>query len=179
MKCLIPSFLLFCIHVCFTCAKCDDCDNVVLFTPKDNNFNYSFIGIEANKFSFEVEATNDIHIGLFSTPSTDPPWYEFVIGGWGNAKSVIRKDKVLYPYLMDNDVVTSLTPGIVQTKIPNKMWVRFNKHTISAGFQGEDALISFRDVKPIPKITYVGFHVGFGSNGKWKINIPRVRDERR
>ena len=42
---------------------------------------------------FEVQASNDVHIGLSPIAGDADPMYEIVIGGWGNAQSVIRRCK--------------------------------------------------------------------------------------
>ncbi|CAH0559908.1 unnamed protein product [Brassicogethes aeneus] len=146
-----------------------------LFTPKENSFNYTFLGIDSDHFSFEVEATNDVHVGLFSKPEATPPWYEIVIGGWGNTKSVLRKDKQdEHGYI----VVESQSFGILDKNKPNKLWVRMTRNTIACGFRGEaDPFISWWEKGNLPRITYVGFHTGFGSTGKWKVLLPKLSEE--
>ncbi|CAH0559909.1 unnamed protein product [Brassicogethes aeneus] len=168
---VVVSFLLICVHTCYSA----DSETLLLFTPKENSFNYTFLGLDSDHFSFEVEATNDVHVGLFTKTEATPPWYEIVIGGWSNTKSVIRKDKTdEHGYI----VVTSQTLGILDPKKPNKFWVRISKRTIACGFKGDpDPFIAWRESDALPDITYVGFHTGFGSTGKWKVRIPRLYDE--
>jgi len=58
-------------------------------TSSTGSGNYILITPEINDSSFElmIQATNDIHVKL-----VDVHEYEIVLGGWGNTKSVIRKN---------------------------------------------------------------------------------------
>ncbi|CAH0549377.1 unnamed protein product [Brassicogethes aeneus] len=136
-----------------------------LFTAKESIPKYIFIGTKHNNFSFEIQAKNDVHVGLFTVPEPIPPWYEIVIGSLNNTQSLIRKDKVGF----GSEVVTSNTSGVLDLKKWNKFWVRFSKNTIALGMQQEiDPFISWRDCNGLPD-----------TNGTWKINIPIKKDPKK
>ena len=62
-----------------------------LITP--NRYSYKQLGPMINTLNnivFEVTAKNDAHIALGETTGQNDKHYEIVIGGWGNAASVIR-----------------------------------------------------------------------------------------
>lgn len=108
--------------------------------------------------------------------------YEIFIGGWGNSKTVIRKNRqspkkaFFYSDINPNwcfrtkpDVAEVPTPGILTDQDFRGFWVRWENGTISAGNEGEAApFISFTDYENVP-IEYVGYCTGWGARGTWVI----------
>lgn len=86
-----------------------------------------------------------------------------MIGGWGNAKSVIRKNRT------KPDKVEIESPGILNGGEYRGFWVRWDSGIISAGREGEAIpFISWSDPEPFP-VYYVGVCTGWGATGSWKI----------
>lgn len=86
-----------------------------------------------------------------------------MIGGWGNTKSVIRKNKA------KPDKVEVETPGIVNGGEFRSFWIRWDGGIVSAGREGETIpFISWADPEPFP-IGFVGVCTGWGASGTWKI----------
>lgn len=69
------------------------------------NYNYSqvFTNTKNNRAEFRVKASNDIHI-MIKTNRFRNLEYEIVLGGWGNTKSIIRRNGI--------EIVERITPGI-------------------------------------------------------------------
>jgi hypothetical protein len=53
------------------------------------NWNIAEKGVRTIKF--DAQANNDIHVSFSNSLGTTVPMYEIVIGGWGNTKSVVRR----------------------------------------------------------------------------------------
>lgn len=89
--------------------------------------------------------------------------FQIFIGGWSNAKSVIRKNRT------KPDVVEIETPGILSGSEFRGFWVRWDSGIISAGREGEAIpFISWTDPEPFP-VAFVGVCTGWGATGTWKI----------
>lgn len=69
------------------------------------NYQYSpvFTNTASNKLSFRIKAKNDIHV-MIKTNRFRNLEYEVVLGGWGNTKSVIRRNGL--------EIAYRITPGI-------------------------------------------------------------------
>ncbi|CAH2102819.1 unnamed protein product [Euphydryas editha] len=96
-------------------------------------------------------------------PQESDPMYEVFIGGWGNTKSVIRRNRT------KPDKVEIETPGILNAGEFRGFWVRWDSGIVSAGREGESIpFISWSDPEPFP-IAFVGVCTGWGATGTWKI----------
>ena len=62
----------------------------------------------SKSITFTVQASNDVHIGFMCNACNE--FYEIVIGGWANTKSVIRKKPV--HTLHGHARASASTPGI-------------------------------------------------------------------
>ncbi|XP_049825376.1 uncharacterized protein LOC126266174 [Aethina tumida] len=135
------------------------------FTP--DNTAYNFIRNHGTELYFKVHASNDAHIGLFSVPHMKNPWYEIVIGGWANSKSVIRKNKQDEHGFI---VMSSNTRNILDPTRFIGFSVRFHNRTIDVTREDEEKpFITWSDTVNIANISYIGIHTGFGSTGNWII----------
>ena len=59
-----------------------------------NSGRYDQMGIQVGydkTVIFELDASNDGHVGFFTAARSYKAMYEIVISGWGNTKSVIRR----------------------------------------------------------------------------------------
>lgn len=59
----------------------------------EDKLEYSWFPAGATGVVFRVKAAHDAHIALTTTESESDPMIEVFIGGWSNAKSVIRKNR--------------------------------------------------------------------------------------
>lgn len=132
----------------------------------EDNLQYQFYPVSSGSVQFKVRAANDAHVALTMGPQETEPMYEVMIGGWGNAKSVIRRNKT------KPDKVEIETPNILNGGEFRGFWIRWDSGIISAGREGEAIpFISWSDPEPFP-IHYVGVCTGWGATGTWKIEVP-------
>lgn len=133
----------------------------------DDKLEYNFFPNNTGFCQFRVRANNDAHVALTLGACESDPMYEIFIGGWNNAKSVIRKNR------QKPDVAEVPTPGILNGGEFRGFWVRWYNGTISAGREGEgEPFISFSDGEQLP-IAYVGVCTGWGAHGSWIIEAPQ------
>lgn len=80
---------------------------------------YKFYPVAGGVFNFKIRAPNDAHLALTSGPSESDPMLEVFLGGWGNTKSVIRRNRT------KPDVVEVETPNILNAGEFRGFWVRW------------------------------------------------------
>ncbi|KOB75137.1 Farnesoic acid O-methyltransferase, partial [Operophtera brumata] len=133
-----------------------------------NSHQYKFYPVKGC-LEFKVRATKDAHIAFTSGPQATEPITELIIGGWGNTKSVIRRNK---KKLIK---VEKETINILDSDDFRGFWVQWRGSTISVGHENEtESFLSWTDPEPFP-INFVGLYTGLGCTGSWKIeaaNIP-------
>ncbi|XP_014366080.2 uncharacterized protein LOC106716925 isoform X1 [Papilio machaon] len=135
----------------------------VMDVSTPDNLQYQFFPVSSGVVQFKVRTPNDAHVALTMAPQDSEPIYEIMIGGWGNTKSVIRKNKTR------PDKVEIETPGIVNGGEFRGFWVRWDGGVVSAGREGESIpFISWADPEPFP-VAFVGVCTGWGATGTWKI----------
>lgn len=133
----------------------------------DDKLEYNFFPNSSGSVQFRVRAANDAHLALTTSASESDPMYEIFLGGWGNQKSIIRKNR------SKPDVAEAETGGILSADEFRGFWVRWNAGTISAGREGDSRpFLTFSDSEHVP-ISYVGVCTGWGANGSWIIEQPR------
>ncbi|XP_014366081.2 uncharacterized protein LOC106716925 isoform X2 [Papilio machaon] len=137
----------------------------VMDVSTPDNLQYQFFPVSSGVVQFKVRTPNDAHVALTMAPQDSEPIYEIMIGGWGNTKSVIRKNKTR------PDKVEIETPGIVNGGEFRGFWVRWDGGVVSAGREGESIpFISWADPEPFP-VAFVGVCTGWGATGTWKIEV--------
>lgn len=136
--------------------------SIELNTP--DKLEYQFQPVNGGVFSFKVRAPNDAHIALTSSPVEENPMYEVFLGGWGNTKSVIRKDR------QKPDVVEQATPDILSANEYRGFWIRWYDNSITVGREGEAGAFMFYDADHSLSINYVGICTGWGAQGSWIID---------
>ena len=136
--------------------------DIELNTP--DRLEYTFFPNDCGYVRFKVRAPNDAHIALTTTAAEHDPMYEIFIGGWGNQRSVIRKNRT------KPDRAEVPTPNILNAGEFRSFWVRWDNSTISCGCENNaQPFISWSDPERIP-IRYVGVCTGWGASGSWIIN---------
>lgn len=138
--------------------------NIELFT--EDKLEYSFFPNNSGFLQFRVKAPHDAHIALCSQAAEVDPMYEIFIGGWGNTKSIIRKNRT------KPEVAEVPTPNILSDAESRGFWVRWDNNTVTVGREGEPApFLSWADYETIG-IEYVGVCTGWGATGNWVIQPP-------
>ncbi|XP_023289355.1 uncharacterized protein LOC105697458 isoform X2 [Orussus abietinus] len=132
----------------------------------EDKLEYNFYPVSSGQVQFRIKAPNDAHIALTTGPNEGDPMYEVFIGGWGNAKSVIRKNRT------KPEVAEAETPGILSADELRGFWIRWQDGTIRVGKEGEASpFLSYSDPEPFG-IGYFGVCTGWGASGEWLIEDP-------
>lgn len=117
--------------------------------------------------NFKVRAPNDAHLALAGSPNDAEPIIEVFLGGWGNTKSVIRRNKTK-PEKAEN-----ATPNILNAGEYRGFWIRVQDGVITVGNEGEvAAFLSWQDPEPF-YVNFVGVCTGWGASGSWIIEGRR------
>lgn len=113
---------------------------------------------------FYVRACNDAHIGLFkSRPSPKiNSFYEIVIGGWGNTKSVIRDRRQRKPKVEHNG-------NMLNCNVYRQFWISWQGQRLKVGQGNELYKKTFMELNMRFNydVRYVAITTGFGSEGNW------------
>ncbi|XP_076284163.1 uncharacterized protein LOC143210832 isoform X1 [Lasioglossum baleicum] len=138
-----------------------------LFDPSalstEDKLEYKFYPVASGQLQFRVKTANDAHVALTTGPAEGEPMYEVFIGGWSNAKSVIRKNKT------KPEAAEVETPGILSPDEFRGFWIRWGDGAISVGKEGEpSAFLTYTDPDPFG-IGYFGVCTGWGASGEWMI----------
>jgi len=85
------------------------------------------------------------------------------IGGWGNSKTVIRRNRE------KPDKAVAETPDILSDAEYRGFWIRWAGGSVAVGKEGEVApLVAWDDPEPFG-IGYYGICTGWGASGSWLI----------
>ncbi|KAK7790442.1 hypothetical protein R5R35_009487 [Gryllus longicercus] len=149
--------------------------SIELETP--DKLEYQFHPVTSGSLNFKIKAPNDAHVALTAGPEEADPMYEVFIGGWGNTKSVIRRDRT------KPDKAEAETPDILSGDEFRGFWLRWNGGLIEVGKEGEAApFLSWQDPEPAP-VGHYGVCTGWGASGAWVLdarvpgwNIPSAAD---
>ncbi|XP_026474975.1 uncharacterized protein LOC113378634 isoform X1 [Ctenocephalides felis] len=124
---------------------------------------YQYNPVTGGSINFKVRASNDAHIALTTGSAESEPMYEVFIGGWGNTKSVIRRNRTK-PEVAETD-----TPDILNAGEFRGFWIRWQSGVVTVGREGEAAaFLTYEDPEPF-NITHYGVCTGWGATGSWKI----------
>ncbi|KAK2582902.1 hypothetical protein KPH14_008972 [Odynerus spinipes] len=134
----------------------------------EDKLEYHFYPVTSGQVQFRVKAPNDAHVALTSGPHEGEPMYEVFIGGWGNTKSVIRKNRT------KPEVAETETPGILTADDYRGFWIRWQDGQITVGKEGEQSpFLSYTEPEPFG-VGYFGVCTGWGASGEWLIEDPHV-----
>ncbi|KAF7281181.1 uncharacterized protein LOC143198744 [Rhynchophorus ferrugineus] len=133
--------------------------NIELFT--EDKLEYSFFPNSSGCVQFRIKAPHDAHIALSPEAAEVDPMYEIFIGGWGNSKSIIRKNRT------KPDVAETPTPNILSADEFRGFWIRWSNGTITVGREGDvTPFLSWSDRENV-RIEYIGICTGWGATGNW------------
>jgi len=133
----------------------------------EDRLEYTFFPNASGIVQLRVRAPNDAHVALSPAASETNPMYEVFLGGWGNSKSVIRKNRT------KPDVAEASTPGYLHPDEFRGFWIRWENGNITVGREGEATpFLNWTDYEQVP-IQYVGVCTGWGANGSWIIEEAR------
>lgn len=73
---------------------------------------------------FTTDASSDVHVAISPLPESMNPMYEFVIGGWGNTTSVVRRGS-------QGDNLCKVPVGMNKPEVEadNEFWISIDKRT--------------------------------------------------
>lgn len=117
-----------------------------------SDYTQIFTPIKDNEFSFLVNATNDIHVKIKDSKLNI--YYEIVLGGWNNTKSVIRKNNVEICNLLKKNVVVNSEMNIT-VSIKNNFLGIYKNGNIIFNYEMDE----------IFKMDEIYFKTGYGSVG--------------
>ena len=122
---------------------------------------------DSKSIIFSVRANGDAIIGFMCNSCND--FYEIVIGGWGNSKSVIRRKPVGTSYGDDTNFAS--TSGILDGNEYRPFWAQALNGLVRFGtgqIVGQNVVLQWQDPYPIIPDS-IGFMTGWGSSGDWNI----------
>lgn len=126
---------------------------------------YNFYPVSGQQIQFRIKAPNDAHIALTTGPYEGDPMWEVFIGGWGNTKSVIRKNRT------KPDVVEVPTPGFLTNDDFRGFWIRWNDGNVTVGKENDpEPFMSYADPEPFA-ISHFGVCTGWGASGEWLLEV--------
>ncbi|XP_078670967.1 uncharacterized protein LOC144911067 isoform X2 [Branchiostoma floridae x Branchiostoma belcheri] len=117
----------------------------------------------SSPLTFSVMAGSDVHIALSSQAAVINDMYEIVIGGLGNAQSVIRRSQD------GENKVTVSTQDVLSSDEFGGFWISWAADgTIAAGRDGESSpFMQWQDPNPLG-VWYFGYSTGWGSAGEFR-----------
>ena len=121
----------------------------------------------SKSITFTVKAKNDPTIGFMCNSCQD--FYEILIGGWNNTKSVIRRKRV-GSYGGEIQEHAS-TPEIVNANEYRPFWAQVLNGLVRFGtgnIIGQNVVLQWQDSNPMIPDS-IGFMTGWGSTGDWNI----------
>ncbi|XP_035672993.1 semaphorin-5B-like [Branchiostoma floridae] len=115
-------------------------------------------------YLFLVQAGSDVHIGLASSNGDLDATYEFVIGGWGNLRSAIRRVP------QGANMISHTTVDILSPTEYRAFWLIWSPDgRIAVQRFGDDLpFLEWTDPDPRP-VSYIGYSTGFGHTGLWQL----------
>ncbi|XP_071940974.1 macrophage mannose receptor 1-like [Antedon mediterranea] len=147
----------------YICQIAKTCETMTSGDTDDQYYyRYHDSPLYESRVDFDVKASNDVHIGLSSSPADASEMYEVVIGGWGNQNSAIRRC-----IQCSNEVYVS-TPNILNQNEFRGFWITWDDNgKISVGKAGQASFMEWTDPNPL-RIAYVGYTTGWQSSGEFR-----------
>lgn len=128
---------------------------IFLELETQDKLEYTWFPAGPNGVVFRVKAAHDAHLALTSSESLSNPMLEVFLGGWGNAKSVIRKNQ------SKPDVTEEGTPDILSAGEFRGFWIRWSDDVLTVGREGDAAAFMSHNITQSFPINYVGICTGW------------------
>ena len=142
------------------------------FHTKDNTLYDSSLYLplgNSKSITFTVQANSDAHIGFICNTCNE--FYEIVIGGWSNTRSVIKRRPL--GIFINDEANAKSTPEILHGNEYRPFWAQALNGLVRFGtgqIVGQNVVLQWQDPYPIIPDS-IGFMTGWGSSGDWKWNI--------
>eukprot|EP01052_Picozoa_sp_SAG31_P028546 SAG31_NODE_2765_length_5123_cov_4.714541_2_plen_970_part_00 len=120
---------------------------------------------QAKTIIFSVKATNDAHLGFFSSRMRTSEVYEIVLSGWGNTRSAIRESN------QGANRVEIESVGLLSGDEHRAFWASAVDGLVQVGqghLIGQRVLMQWQDPQHHVAM-FVGLMTGFGSSGRWRV----------
>ncbi|CAH1794507.1 unnamed protein product [Owenia fusiformis] len=142
---------------------------MAIYTPNDYNFKHGWFSVQnTNHIVLKIQACNDAHIALMTTPGVDSAdTYEIVIGGWRNTKTVLRPSKGGKP------MATALTRDILSCDELRSFWISWYDKSIEIGsgnVYGMNRIIYYPDPN-FHDVNAISYATGWGSSAEWRLTV--------
>ena len=112
---------------------------------------------------FKVDASNDAHVGFFTSARDLGKMYEIVISGWGNSTSVIRRCN------QGPSKASANTKGLLCRGRYTQLWADARGGLVRLGrgdVVGKHVIVEWQDPAPLD-VESLGLMTGWGASGKW------------
>jgi len=135
----------------------------------EDKLEYTWFPAGATGVVFRVKAAHDAHIALTTSEAESDPMLEVFIGGWSNAKSVIRKNRT------KPEVAEEATPDILNGSEFRGFWIKWTDGFITVGREGDAAaFMSYDNSGSAFPVRYIGVCTGWGATGSWIVEAPQA-----
>ena len=132
----------------------------VLVNTHGYNYTYTSYNVhETSAITLKIKANMDGLIGLLPDVKTsflDEQFYEIVIGGWSNTKTVVRKGG---DFGRNNAEVDKASGFLNETEF-RQFWVSWENNVIAVGYGdiiGKDVIFSYDDSSAPYEINFLAF----------------------
>ena len=140
------------------------------YTPDQISYQTATPVSSVRAVGFKVKAQHDVHVAL-SQDESSGPFFEIVIGGWSNAKSMIRS----ITSTSSVDMVSHSESILTSTSYGDDFWISWSDSRVRVGKGTMLSVGEFMSAEisqgPGHTINYMRVFTGYGSSGLWETDI--------